>query len=92
VTPLEIEILLHYYCRADDWRNGDHSAPILKDTFHRFLEDNLLTHANFHVERFEDGTLKARYEVTDRGKAYCEALQALPLPIKVWVMPNERAA
>lgn len=87
MTPIEIEILMHYYCKGDDWRNGDHSAPILKEMFNRFLEDGLLTHANFHVERFEDGTLKARYAATERTKAYIKALTEMPLPIQVWVMP-----
>lgn len=30
------------------------------------------------------------YEVTERGRVYCEAIRSLPLPIHVWAMPPER--
>jgi hypothetical protein len=26
-------------------------------------------------------------EVTDRGRVYCEAMRAIPLPIQQWVIP-----
>lgn len=89
MTPFQIDIMLHYYTRADDWRNGDHSAPICKETFDWFLDQGLLTHANFHVERFEDGTIKARWKLTDRGLAYVEAIKQVPLPEQAWVVPAQ---
>lgn len=89
MTPLEIDIMLHYYSCANDWRNGDHTAPICKETFGWFLDQDLLKCSNFHVERFEDGTLKARYEVTERGRAYVEALKQVPLPTQIWAVPAQ---
>jgi hypothetical protein len=92
MTLLEIEILSHYYCRADDWRNGDHSAPILKETFGRFLDQGLLTHDGFTPEFLDGGALRARYAVTDKTRAYIEALQRVPLPEQVWVVPAQPAS
>jgi hypothetical protein len=89
MTLLEIEILSHYRCRADDYRNGDHSAPAVKEALARFVDDGLLTMAGFNVERFPDGTLKARYAVTERTRAYLDALQSVPLPVQEWAMPPE---
>lgn len=87
MTPLEIEILMHYYCRADDYRDGDHSAPAVKASLDSFVESDLLTLEGFRPERFEDGRLKARYAVTDRTRAYLAALQEVPLPVQKWIMP-----
>ena len=89
MTLLELEILSHYRCRADDWRNGDHSAPICKETFHRFLEQGLLVPSNIEGERFSDDTIKARYTATDRCKAYLDAVCSVPLPEQKWVMPPD---
>jgi hypothetical protein len=89
VTPLEIEILMHYRCRASDYRNGDHSADAVKDAIGYFLDADLLKHLGFSPEYFPDGVLKARYSVTDRCIAYLDALQRVPLPVQKWVMPDE---
>lgn len=88
MTPLEIEILMHYGTRMDDYRGGDHSAPAVKEAISRFMEEGLLTHQGFTVERFDDGTLKARYAVTERCRFYLEELCKVPLPIQKWVMPD----
>lgn len=88
MTPFELNILLHYYCRADDWRNGDHNK-LAKDTIGRFLDLDLVKHSNFHIERFDDGSLRARYALTDRGKAYVHALMNVPLPEQIWIVPAQ---
>lgn len=88
MTPLEIEILMHYGCKADDYRNGDHSAPAVTDALNRFLNEGLLTHDGFKPECFTNGALKARYAVTPRARFYLEALCQVPLPIQKWVMPG----
>lgn len=88
MTPLEIEILFHYRCRADDYRNGDHSAPAVKEAIGRFLDDELLIHHGFAVARFESGTIKARYATTPRTCVYLDFLCSVPLPIQKWIMPR----
>jgi hypothetical protein len=85
VTPLQIEILLHYHCRADDYRNGDHTAPAVKEAIDWFLTNDMVRHEGFRLEYLEDGrTLAARYALTSRGKAFIEYLQMIPLPTASW--------
>lgn len=84
MTPLQIEILLHYNSRAADYRNGDHSAPAVKDALNWFLEMDVIRHHGFKPEYFGDGQLKVRYELTSRGKAFVEYLQMIPLPTASW--------
>lgn len=84
MTPLCIEILLHYHCRAADYRDGDHSAPAVKEALDWFLSTDMIKHEGFRPERFEDGTLKARYALTPRGKAFVDYLQLIPLPTPSW--------
>lgn len=74
MTPYQIGILLHYYCRADDY---DKPAPILRETLEGFIADGLLV---------EDAIGDRRFEMTRRGVAYCEALQRVGLPESRWVM------
>jgi hypothetical protein len=89
MTPLEIEILMHYRCRAVDYRDGDHSAPAVKEAIEGFIAQGLLTHHGFCIERFDDGSLRARYAVTDRAIAYLDALCNVPLPVSAWIVPAQ---
>lgn len=82
MTPLEIEILLHYYGHSDDYRQGDFSAPAVRDAIDRFKG---------HMELLEPegqlGQVHHMYRLTERGKVYVEALMVIPLPVKAWKMP-----
>ena len=101
MTPLQIEILLHYHSRADDYRNGNHSAPAVREALDWFLKEEIIRHEGFTPERFQDGTLKARYALTSRGAAFVEYLTFVPLPMPSWsfgqppvrymISPAERA-
>ena len=82
MTPLEIEILLHYYTRAVDYRDGDFTAPAVRQALDSFYELGMLRHA---TRKSDSGPLS--YEVTERAEAYIQALCALPLPVQKWVMP-----
>lgn len=79
MTPLELEILLHYHSRADDYRGGDFSAPAVVDAIRWFVAKRLL------IISPVDGI---RYARTARGVAHVEALRALPLPVETWVTPS----
>lgn len=46
MTPFEISIILHYYSCANDFRDGDFSAPILEPTLEKFVQEAFLRHAN----------------------------------------------
>lgn len=96
MTPLEIEILLHYHCRATDYRDGDFSAPAVKETIERFRADGLIAELIFQpIPKTGRGHAPApRYALTERGQAMVDALCAVPLPswepgrwITSWLRP-----
>lgn len=78
MTPLLIDIMLHYYCRADDYRDGDFSAPAVRDGVNWLRDEAKL------IEHNKGG--RNMYRLTDRGGVYVAALQAVPLPVQRWVM------
>ncbi len=86
MTPLEIEIILHYYARANDYRDGDISAPSVRETIDRFLEDEDILGSYPPCPESP-----RKYHLTERGRIFVEALCALPLPEKHRVMPGDAA-
>ena len=83
MTPLEIEILLHYYSRGDDYRDGDFSAPAVRSAIDSFRGVLGLLQEN-------PGKGGGAYHITERGKVYVAALMDVPLPEQRWVMPTDR--
>ena len=81
MTPLEIEILLHYGTRAYEYRDGDLSAPAVRETIDAFRDRLGL------LEKNKRPSQMAAYQLTDRGMVYMRALMDVPLPIMVWQMP-----
>jgi hypothetical protein len=86
MTPLKIEILLHYYCSPEEYREGDLSAPAVEEAIEWFLDNGLLELADHRDKEKCGGSFRA----TDRAKALIEAWCNTPLPVSVWVIP-ERA-
>ena len=81
MTPLEIEILLHYYACTNDYHDGDFGYPAVHEAIGSFQENCLI--------QFTHQT-SPRYEITDRGRAMVDALRAVPLPIwqpGKWITP-----
>lgn len=77
MSPLEIEILLHYHVSPGDWREGDFSAPKCNQVFQRFLDNGLLMKSD-----------KRAYQITKKGEFYVtEGLCKVPLPKQVFVIP-----
>lgn len=81
MSPLMIEILLHYFARTNDYRDGDFSASAVRDAITWFHEHEHL------LEQTPVGPRHAAYVLTDRGRVYVEALLSVPLPVQKWVMP-----
>lgn len=83
MTPLELEILIHYRGSATDYRFGDFSAPAVRQAIDWFRgEAGLLEPTNRND--YPDAT----YKLTDKGNFLVDQLCAMPLPVSVWVMPN----
>ncbi len=86
MTPLEIGILLHYWTRTNDYRDGDFSAPAVRDTIDAFRgEWGLIEEIPEDYRR--SGEYRT-YRVTERGEAMVKALTLLPLPIATWLIPT----
>lgn len=83
MSPLKIQIMLHYYALADDFRNGDFSAPAVIEALETFVRQGMLRATAFGRQRGEPA-----YKITDKGRAYVEALKAVPLPVSRWVIPT----
>jgi hypothetical protein len=82
MTPLEIQIALHYYVSPTDFREGDFSAPAVRSAIDRFQACDLL-----RVRKAgENGD--ACYVATPRLNAYVEKLKSIELPIQRWVYPD----
>lgn len=86
MTPLEIDILLWYHTRAVDYREGDFSAPAVRQTIDNFRDVLGLLQAVAPDERL-DGDYRT-YRLTERGRVYLDALMDLPLPEQRWVVPG----
>lgn len=89
MTPIEIEIMLHYYSRANDFRDGDFNAPAVEVALAKLVNVGLLAHGpNLRVR----GYLPTHYHITEGGEVYVRALKAVPLPVRQWVMPKANAS
>jgi hypothetical protein len=83
MSPLEINVLLHYYCCRTDYRDGDFSAPAVQDAIERFRDTHNLLEPTHSMDVYHD----QHYQITERGSAFVEALCNMPLPVKTWVIP-----
>lgn len=87
MTPLELDILLHYYSHANDWRDGDFTAPVCDETFNKFMLQGLLTR---NIGDPNSGAEpNPQYRPTDRLNAFVHLLCKTPLPVQVWCHPDE---
>lgn len=85
MTPLQIEILLHYWSRIDDVPNLD--APAVREAIDQFLVHGILEDVPE-----EPGRPYRKYRCNRAAmRVYVEALGAVPLPRQAWVIPVDPA-
>jgi len=78
MSPLGIEIMLHYYCSIGpygrEYGNGQCSsdAPAVGE---------------IHQELVSHGLLNPGHTITERGVAYIGFLEDVPWPVIKWVLP-----
>lgn len=80
MTLVEIEVLIHYAYKPCDIEERNYT-PAVRNAIEAHCRRGLLRER----ETIRDNP--ALYEVTDKGRAYLEALQALPMPVQKWAMP-----
>lgn len=89
MSPLEIEIIFHYYCSPGDFRNGDFSAPAVRSAIDSFKAHND-SDGPILVENIQDTS--SEYTITNRGKAYVYNLCSMPLPVCKWIIPDQKTS
>ena len=80
MTPFELDILLHYYCRVDEHQVVYDNPLIWPSTREMFLREGLLT-TNVHE------SYTGSYKTTERAEVYIKHILSLPLPVQKWEMP-----
>jgi len=83
MSPLQLEILLHYYSKANDYRDGDFGASSVRSDIEAFKREELLV---------ADPKQDRCYAIGERGRVLVEAVLAVPLPERRWVMPSIQPA
>lgn len=99
MSPLHINILLHYYSRVDDYaRHADKSEPdharsgAVREFLEEFVKEGLLTSrfgdiswaCTASVNNQLDGPI---FKITDKGMAMVDHLRAVQIPVCQWVQP-----
>lgn len=82
MSPLFIQIALHYYAHGDDYRDGDFSAPAVRAAIDWFIDEGLIEPAPHNT------TMPVAYVATERLNFYVNHLMAQPLPVQRWAMPE----
>lgn len=83
MTNLQIMMMIHYYCFNEPYAKAEpqHASSLAVQSQRVELVEQNLLEANHNCE--------AGYVVTDRGRAYVDALQAMPLPVIKWIIPDQ---
>jgi hypothetical protein len=90
MTPLELEILLHYSYRQGDFNGGDFTDKATCTAI-RYLSESsgAWTISGMLREVSEPMPGKGKYELAQKGRVFVEdGLCALKPPTQVWVMPK----
>lgn len=82
MSPLEIDILMHYLCFPEDHRDASNTG--LKEVFKGFVDKGYLVD-NLRPSDCQPIDM-VRYKATDKLSAYCEALCKVPEPELKWIV------
>jgi len=74
MTPLHIELMIHYYAHCEPTYNPE--APAVKEYTLDLLKEGLID---------ESATSGSGYVSTDKGKAFVEKICETPIPVQTWI-------
>lgn len=86
--PLFIMMMLHYYALPGPYAENEprHQASTACQKFHeQMVREQLLRRLD------EPDNYGCGYEITQKGRAYVDALCVMPLPVAKWVIPEVEA-
>lgn len=89
MTPVEIEVLLHYHCRCEEHPNI--KAPAFQRAATRLVARSILEIEPHPEDNTAPGTTPPSWRTAERGKALVEALCRVPFPEKKWIYSGEWA-
>ena len=75
MSPLQIQILLHYHIHPTDFRDGDFSAPAVREAIAMFCDEGMLCLSD---------SQNAVYEATKGVNVYVNKLMSIELPTLKW--------
>lgn len=79
MTMYEIEVLIWYHTRGDDHPDLSRKPPVWAPTIEKFLREDVM------IPTDEMSLGDVCYQLTDRGRQYCESLKRVPLPEATWI-------
>lgn len=82
LTPLHIDIVLHYHARASDMTNLE--APAVRQYVNELVESGILAPRDIGLRNMLD---HRSYRLTEKGGVWLDALLSLPFPVQKWAMP-----
>lgn len=89
MTPLEIQIALHYRMGPNDFPND---SPAARDAVQKLVNAGLLVDTHARTEcppcPIPGPFPPPRYVATDGLALYVDRLQAVPFPVLRWSMPE----
>jgi len=89
MSPIEIEIMLHYYYSPHDFcgPGGRQCGPVQPKIIDNFVRKGLLSRREPKVGEAKESSI---YSITELGKAYVKALQAVQIPVEkiIYVQPE----
>lgn len=84
MTPLELEIAIHYATKAGDYRGGDFSEKAVCEAMYFLRTEGMLDQFDNVKNPMEAQKLQA----TDKLKFFVNHLCTIPLPICSWSIPT----
>ncbi len=82
MSPLCLNILLHYHTSPTDYHDGDFRAPAVQDAINWLAEDAELLEIN--DERIAAGF--PAYRLSEKGHFFVGKLCSLQVPVATWAM------
>lgn len=83
--PNQIDVMIWYYVQTTDYPNNRVSDGQRQENLHLLVKHGLLRCGPV-ADRLVTGQV---YDITDRGRAYVQAMMAVPLPEQMWVVNVE---
>ena len=92
MSPLKIQMLLHYYSHAMDYRDevdGAHACSgAVREAISDFLGDGLIRETNPDWSGQPASSRDSQYGVTAKGLAMVKHLCDVQIPVCIWVQPS----